>query len=74
LPSGNNDQAKLQWFRNLGPLEPLDNDGHRTSLDFSLQLAVGIDNQANSAGAHPILNFFHLFTPSTSSISRDPTH
>ena len=74
LPSGNDDQAKLQWFRNLAPLEPFDNDGHHTSLDFSLQLAVGIDNQAHSPAAHPILNFFHLFTPTTSNISRDPAH
>jgi hypothetical protein len=74
LPSGNNDQAKLRWFRNLAPLEPFDNDGHHTSLDFSLQLAVGIDNQAHSAAAHPVLNFFHLFTPTTSNISRDPAH
>jgi hypothetical protein len=61
LPSGNDDQAKLRWFRNLAPLEAFDNDGHHTSLDFSLQLAVGIDNQARSPAAHPILNFFHLF-------------
>jgi len=74
LPSGNNDQAKLNWFRNLASLEPFDNDGHHTSLDFSLQLAVGIDNQAHSAVAHPILHFFHLFTPTTSNISRDPAH
>jgi hypothetical protein len=73
-PKNSNDQVKLQWFRNLAPLEPFDNDGHHTSLDFSLQLAVGIDNQAHSAAAHPILNFFHLFTPTTSSISRDPPH
>ena len=74
LPSGNDDQAKLQWFRNLAPLEAFDNDGHHTPLDFSLQLAVGIDNQANSAAAHPILSFFHLFTPRASNISRDPAH
>ena len=74
LPSGNNDQTKLLWFRNLAPLEPFDNDGHHTSLDFSLQLAVGIDNQANSPAAHPFLNFFRLFTPRASNISRDPAH
>jgi len=74
LPSGNNDQEKLIWFRNLAPLEPFDNDGHHTSLDFSLQLAVGIDNYANSPAAHPILNFLHMFKPSTSNISRDPAH
>jgi hypothetical protein len=74
LPSGNNDQAKLLWFRNLAPIEPFDNDGHHTSLDFSLQLAVGIDNQANSPAAHPILHFFRLFTPRASNISRDPAH
>jgi hypothetical protein len=74
LPSGNNDQAKLHWFRNLAPLEPFDNDGQHSSLDFSLQLAVGIDNQAHSAAAHPILHFLHLFIPTTSTISRDPAH
>jgi hypothetical protein len=74
LPSGNDDQAKLRWFRNLAPLEPFDNDGHHTSLDFSLQLAVGIDNQAHSPAAHPFLRFLHLFKPTTSNISRDPAH
>jgi len=68
-PSGSSDQQKLKWFRNLGPLEPFDNDGHHQSLDFSLQLAVGIDNQSRSPAAHPIL---HFFLPSKSSISRDP--
>lgn len=69
LPSGD-DQHKLRWFRNLTALEPFDNDGHHTSLDFSLQLAVGIDNQSHSAQAHP---FLHFFFPSQSSISRDPS-
>ena len=68
LPSGS-DQQKLHWFRNLAPLEPFDNDGHHQSLDFSLQLAVGIDNQSHSAAAHPFLHFFY---PKKSSISRDP--
>ena len=65
LPSGKTDAAKLHWFRNLAPLEPFDNDGHHQSLDFSLQLAVGIDNHPPAgAGLHP---------PShKSSISRDP--
>jgi hypothetical protein len=71
FPSGS-DQQKLHWFRNLAPLEPFDNDGQHKSLDFSLQLAVGIDNQSHSAAAHPILNALHLFTPTTSTISRDP--
>jgi hypothetical protein len=71
LPSGS-DQQKLHWFRNLSPLEPFDNDGQHKSLDFSLQLAVGIDNQSHSAAAHPILHALHLFTPTTSTISRDP--
>jgi len=69
LPAGNSDQEKLHWFRNLAPLEPFDNDGHHKSLDFSLQLAVGIDNQSHSAAAHP---FLHFFLPKQSSISRDP--
>jgi hypothetical protein len=69
LPSGT-DQQKLRWFRNLGPLEPFDNDGQHKSLDFSLQLGVGIDNQSHSAAAHP---FLHFFLPSKSSISRDPS-
>jgi hypothetical protein len=69
LPSGTSDQQKLRWFRNLVPLEPFDNDGHNQSLDFSLQLAVGIDNQSRSPAAHP---FLHFFLPSKSSISRDP--
>ena len=73
-PNGSQDQQRLSWFRNLTPLEPFDNDGHHTSLDFSLQLAVGIDNQARSPAAHPFLRFFHLFTPTTSNISRDPAH
>jgi hypothetical protein len=73
LPSGS-DQQKLNWFRNLPPLEPFDNDGQHKSLDFSLQLAVGIDNQSHSAAAHPILHALHLFTPTTSTISRDPAH
>jgi hypothetical protein len=68
LPSGD-DQQKLQWFRNLAPLEPFDHDGHHETLDFSLQLAVGIDNQSHSADAHP---FLHFFLRSTSDISRDP--
>ena len=69
LPSGSSDQEKLHWFRNLAPLEPFDNDGQHKSLDFSLQLAVGIDNQSHSAAAHP---FLHFFLPKQSSISRDP--
>jgi hypothetical protein len=68
LPSGSSDQQKLKWFRNLAPLEPFDNDGHHQSLDFSLQLSVGIDNQSRSPAAHP---FLHFFIPK-SSISRDP--
>ena len=68
-PNGSQDQQRLSWFRNLAPLEPFDNDGHHTSLDFSLQLAVGIDNQ-KSFTAHPLLRFFHLYTPSASDISR----
>jgi hypothetical protein len=66
-PPANSDQEKLHWFRNLTPLEAFDNDGQHKSLDFSLQLAVGIDNQY--AAAHPIL---HFFSPSKNSISRDP--
>jgi hypothetical protein len=66
-PPANSDPQKLHWFRNLTPLEPFDNDGQHKSLDFSLQLAVGIDNQ--SAAAHPIL---HFFSSSKNSISRDP--
>ena len=69
-PSGIDDQAKLNWFRNLAPLEPFDHDGHHTSLDFSLQLDKGIGNQAGSTAAHPILHFFHLFSPTGSNISR----
>lgn len=65
LPQGS-DQEKLRWFRNVAPLEPLDNDGQHTSLDFSLQLAVGFDNQY--AAAHPILHFFSRSKP----VSRDP--
>ncbi|MEP6809096.1 MAG: hypothetical protein ABI992_02555 [Chthoniobacterales bacterium] len=68
LPSGT-DQQKLHWFRNLAALEPFDNDGNHKSLDFSLQLALGLDNQSHSAAAHPFLHFFY---PSKSSISRDP--
>jgi hypothetical protein len=73
LPSGS-DQQKLHWFRNLAPLEPFDSDGQHKSLDFSLQLAVGMDNQSRSPAAHPILNALHLFTPTTTDISRDPAH
>jgi hypothetical protein len=68
-PSNSQDQERLPWFRNLAPLEPFDNDGQHTSLDFSLQLAVGIDNQKRFT-AHPFLRFFHLYSPSASGISR----
>jgi len=68
-PNGSQGQQRLSWFRNLAPLEPFDNDGHHTSLDFSLQLAVGIDNQ-KAFTAHPLLRFFRLYTPSASDISR----
>lgn len=68
-PSNGQDQERLPWFRNLAPLEPFDNDGQHTSLDFSLQLAVGIDNQKRFT-THPFLRFFHLYTPSASDISR----
>lgn len=70
-PPSASDQQKLRWFRNLAPLEPFDNDSQHKSLDFSLQLAVGIDNQSRSAAAHP---FLHFFIPSKGTLSRDPPH
>ena len=66
LPSGS-DQQKLRWFRNLGALEPFDNDGHHKSLDFSLQLAIGIDNQAHATVPHLFIG-----PKKNSPISRDP--
>jgi hypothetical protein len=41
LPSGS-ETARLRWFRNLPPGTPF--DAGQTSLDYSLQLAVGIRN------------------------------
>ncbi len=41
-PSTIKDKARLHWFRNLNPGEAF--NANATSLDFSLQLAVGIKN------------------------------
>ncbi len=66
-PEGNGvtDQTKLHWFRNLAPGEPFVNDGHHPGLDFSLQLAFGIDNHAHAGAAQPHLR--------RSDGSRDPS-
>ncbi|MFT3880581.1 MAG: hypothetical protein QM703_13070 [Gemmatales bacterium] len=58
LPPNNlNETQKLRWFRNLAPNEPF--DAGNKSLDFSLQLAFGIQNLhdfqnfvANLGGMH----------------------
>jgi hypothetical protein len=49
-PRNANDNVRLRWFRNLAPMEAF--DPGRKSMDFSLQLAVGIENykQAHPAG------------------------
>lgn len=41
-PSSVSEQTRLRWFRNLKPGQPFNSNA--TTLDFSLQLAVGINN------------------------------
>lgn len=56
-PNNATEQERLRWFRNLAPHSPFD-AGSKT-LDFSLQLAVGLQNfqQAQTAGTHAVAAF-----------------
>jgi hypothetical protein len=70
-PKDANDDERLFWFRNLAPGAPFKTG--QKSMDFSLQMASGIQNYKDAhAGMIPhIARFLHLNAPADISRSGD---
>jgi hypothetical protein len=70
LPSGT-ETERLKWFRNIKSGQPFEVGGQ--SLDYSLQLAAGLQNFQRSGGALSLRNASILENPTLSRVGRgDP--
>jgi hypothetical protein len=66
------DAQKLRWFRNIKAGEAFDTGS--TSLDFSLQLGVGIQNlQAFQASVKDLAGYFSHKLASATALNAKPT-